>query len=257
MLERPVHELCVLADDAYRRSANAGERAGCRRRKIVARRPMTALRDVGIALKAALLEDRVARRVQRTPGAAARATPGPGRVSSGSEPVGHLRRTRTCTKRPADTRRSRAPSACTRARRARSARSGPGRLSSSKPISRPTAMRPSELRFFSQRSVPWKNRPATRSAAGVRDHRLLALRVREHRQLGDAVVEASPCATSCARSSSSRAPPSGPLLAPARAGRDCPSASANQEATSASSCSFSDQVARVTSKLRAIGQSGR
>ena len=30
MLERPVHELCVLADDAYRRSANATGEAGCR-----------------------------------------------------------------------------------------------------------------------------------------------------------------------------------------------------------------------------------
>ncbi|MCV0384689.1 MAG: ATP-binding protein [Erythrobacter sp.] len=56
MLERPVHELCVLADDAYRRSANApGTPEGMTK---AARASDTALRDVGIALKAALLEDR-------------------------------------------------------------------------------------------------------------------------------------------------------------------------------------------------------
>lgn len=56
MLERPIHELCVLADDAYRRSANHAGRSGA-----AAKPPKasdTALRDVGIALKAALVEDR-------------------------------------------------------------------------------------------------------------------------------------------------------------------------------------------------------
>lgn len=56
MLERPVHELCVLADDAYRRSANAsGQPDGIAK---AAKASDTALRDVGIALKAALIEDR-------------------------------------------------------------------------------------------------------------------------------------------------------------------------------------------------------
>jgi hypothetical protein len=56
MLERPVHELCVLADDAYRRSANAsGQPDGMVK---AAKASDTALRDVGIALKAALIEDR-------------------------------------------------------------------------------------------------------------------------------------------------------------------------------------------------------
>lgn len=56
MLERPVQELCVLADDAYRRSANSGERpeTGAKSSKA----SETALRDIGIALKAALLDDR-------------------------------------------------------------------------------------------------------------------------------------------------------------------------------------------------------
>jgi hypothetical protein len=56
MLERPVHELCVLADDAYRRSANATGRSGVATKPV--RASDTALRDVGIALKAALIEDR-------------------------------------------------------------------------------------------------------------------------------------------------------------------------------------------------------
>lgn len=56
MLERPIHELCVLADDAYRRSANAGERSEPTSK--VNRASDVALRDVGIALRAALLEDR-------------------------------------------------------------------------------------------------------------------------------------------------------------------------------------------------------
>lgn len=56
MIERPVHELCVLADDAYRRSANAiGATDG---KAKPAKASDTALRDVGIALKAALMEDR-------------------------------------------------------------------------------------------------------------------------------------------------------------------------------------------------------
>ena len=56
MLERPVHELCVLADDAYRRAANAGDRAPSAGKSSKA--SDVALRDVGIALRAALLEDR-------------------------------------------------------------------------------------------------------------------------------------------------------------------------------------------------------
>jgi hypothetical protein len=56
MLERPVHELCVLADDAYRRSANAIGAADGKAKP--AKASDTALRDVGIALKAALMEDR-------------------------------------------------------------------------------------------------------------------------------------------------------------------------------------------------------
>lgn len=55
MLERPVHELCVLADDAYRRSANASGRSDVMAK--TAKTSDTALRDVGIALKAALIED--------------------------------------------------------------------------------------------------------------------------------------------------------------------------------------------------------
>lgn len=56
MLERPVQELCVLADDAYRRSANSGDRQDPAIKSSKASE--TALRDVGIALKAALIEDR-------------------------------------------------------------------------------------------------------------------------------------------------------------------------------------------------------
>lgn len=55
MLERPVHELCVVADDAYRRSANAGDRTPTAGKSSKA--SDVALRDVGIALRAALLED--------------------------------------------------------------------------------------------------------------------------------------------------------------------------------------------------------
>lgn len=56
MVERPVQELCVLADDAYRRSANSGGRPDSGQKAPKASE--TALRDVGIALKAALIEDR-------------------------------------------------------------------------------------------------------------------------------------------------------------------------------------------------------
>lgn len=56
MLERPIHELCVLADDAYRRSANNGAREELTGKS--SRTSDVALRDVGIALRAALLEDR-------------------------------------------------------------------------------------------------------------------------------------------------------------------------------------------------------
>lgn len=55
MLERPVHELCVLADDAYRRSAHSAGRSG--KQSKPGKGSEAALRDVGIALKAALLED--------------------------------------------------------------------------------------------------------------------------------------------------------------------------------------------------------
>lgn len=54
MLERPVQELCVLADDAYRRSANTGGRTGSNGKPSKASE--TALRDVGIAIKAAMLD---------------------------------------------------------------------------------------------------------------------------------------------------------------------------------------------------------
>lgn len=54
MLERPVQELCVLADDAYRRSANSGTRSETSGKPSKASE--TALRDVGIAIKAAMIE---------------------------------------------------------------------------------------------------------------------------------------------------------------------------------------------------------
>lgn len=55
MLERPIHALCLLADDAYRKAANAGEhKPGARATGSGA----TNLADVGIALKAAMLEGR-------------------------------------------------------------------------------------------------------------------------------------------------------------------------------------------------------
>lgn len=56
MVERPVQELCVLADDAYRRSANSGGRSEVTPK--ASKASETALRDVGIALKAALIEDK-------------------------------------------------------------------------------------------------------------------------------------------------------------------------------------------------------
>jgi hypothetical protein len=56
MLERPVHELCVLADDAYRRSAHAGGRPGAVIK--ASKASETVLRDIGVALKAAFIEDR-------------------------------------------------------------------------------------------------------------------------------------------------------------------------------------------------------
>lgn len=54
MLERPVQELCVLADDAYRRSANSGPRTESSSKSPKATE--TALRDVSIAIKAAMLD---------------------------------------------------------------------------------------------------------------------------------------------------------------------------------------------------------
>jgi hypothetical protein len=56
MLERPIHELCVLADDAYRRSAH--ENGTKLRKDPRGKASDTVLRDVGIALKAALIDDR-------------------------------------------------------------------------------------------------------------------------------------------------------------------------------------------------------
>lgn len=54
MLERPVQELCVLADDAYRRSANSGGRGPSAAKS--SKTSETALRDVSIAIKAAMLD---------------------------------------------------------------------------------------------------------------------------------------------------------------------------------------------------------
>lgn len=54
MLERPVHELCVRADDAYRRAANAGGKKAV----VKADGSDVSLVEVGIALKAALLGGR-------------------------------------------------------------------------------------------------------------------------------------------------------------------------------------------------------
>lgn len=54
MLERPIHELCVRAEAAYRQAASSGESG--RGSSKSASADGVALRDVGVALKAALLE---------------------------------------------------------------------------------------------------------------------------------------------------------------------------------------------------------
>jgi hypothetical protein len=53
MLERPIHELCILADDAYRRAANKSDRGGSSKASSA---EAVALSEVGVALKAALLD---------------------------------------------------------------------------------------------------------------------------------------------------------------------------------------------------------
>lgn len=53
MLERPIHELCVRADDAYRRAANSGDRKVST--KTSSPRDAT-LTEIGVALKAAMLD---------------------------------------------------------------------------------------------------------------------------------------------------------------------------------------------------------
>jgi hypothetical protein len=55
MLERPIHELCVLADDAYRRAANSGGRQASGQTAHGA--DSVALAEIGVALKSALLTD--------------------------------------------------------------------------------------------------------------------------------------------------------------------------------------------------------
>ncbi|CAM3741322.1 ATP-binding protein [Nocardioides marinus] len=55
MLERPVHELCVLADDAYRRSANSAGRNG--QQSKMPKGSEVALKSVGVVLKKAMLDD--------------------------------------------------------------------------------------------------------------------------------------------------------------------------------------------------------
>lgn len=55
MLEKPVHELCVRADDAYRRAANSGDR------KLTTKTGSSNgvdLSEIGVALKSALLDGR-------------------------------------------------------------------------------------------------------------------------------------------------------------------------------------------------------
>jgi hypothetical protein len=54
MLERPIHDLCVRADAAYRQSAPIGE--GRRSGPKSSSSDGVALREVGVALKAALLD---------------------------------------------------------------------------------------------------------------------------------------------------------------------------------------------------------
>lgn len=53
MLERPIHELCVLADDAYRRASNASGKRSKGRNAV----SEVLASEIGVALKAALLED--------------------------------------------------------------------------------------------------------------------------------------------------------------------------------------------------------
>lgn len=55
MLERPIHDLCVRADDAYRRSANS---AGSSPSSKSSKASDLALSEVGVALKSAMLTDR-------------------------------------------------------------------------------------------------------------------------------------------------------------------------------------------------------
>jgi hypothetical protein len=54
MLERPIHDLCVRAEASYRQSASAGE--GGRSAPKLSSTDGVALREVGVALKAALLD---------------------------------------------------------------------------------------------------------------------------------------------------------------------------------------------------------
>ena len=54
MLERPIHDLCVRADAAYRQSASMGD--GRRPTSKSSSSDGVALREIGVALKAALLE---------------------------------------------------------------------------------------------------------------------------------------------------------------------------------------------------------
>jgi hypothetical protein len=54
MLERPIHELCVTADDAYRQAANKSDK---KKTQKLGSSESVALGEVGIALKAALMEE--------------------------------------------------------------------------------------------------------------------------------------------------------------------------------------------------------
>ena len=162
MLERPVHELCVLADDAYRRSANAAgkpdaaDQAGARprtRRSATSgsrSRPRCSRIDRSRTSESALdlMRSSSSRTWRSSWASEARSSALAAVLAPSGErtcgAVGRLRRAHV--RAELDQRDLRL------------------RLSSSKPISRPTAMRPSELRFLSHRSVPWKKRPATRRA---------------------------------------------------------------------------------------------
>ena len=64
MLERPVHELCVHADDTYRKAANKSEKRGSS--KSSGSSEGVALNEVGIALKSALLETSDLKSFRRT-----------------------------------------------------------------------------------------------------------------------------------------------------------------------------------------------